>query len=142
MNDRQRDLFLWQWSRRRGIGAAGATVRGLLIGGVAGLVFAIVMGFMMGDQDNRSTAAVLATFRSWLVILGLSVPAFAGLMAAIAWRVFASHEHMYQALLRRGASVPERAPVMQAGDRWPVVAVGVAAAILVGLVVALFIAYG
>jgi len=142
MNERQRDLFLWQWSRRRGIGAAGATVRGLLIGGVAGLAFAIVMGFMMGDQDNRSTAAVLATFRSWLVMLGLAVPAFAGLMAAIAWRVFASHEHMYQALVRAGAQVPATPPVLQAGDRGPQIAVAVVVVILVGLVIALIVAYG
>jgi hypothetical protein len=142
MDDRQRDLFLRQWSRRRRIGPAGAVVRGLLIGAVGGLVFAIVLGLMMGTEGNQSTAAVLAAFQRWLLLLGLSVPAFASLMAGVAWRVFASHEHRYQALLQGGAGVPEQAPVMQPGDRWPTIVVGVSVVILFGLVLALWIALG
>jgi len=142
MNDRQRDLFLWQWSRRRRIGQGGAVLRGLLLGAVGGLAFAIFMGLMMGGSDNRSTAAVLEAFRQWVLLLWLSVPAFAGLMAAIAGRLFASHEAMYQGLLRTGAQVPEVKPVLQAGDRGPQIAVMVAVSIMVGLWVALVVAYG
>ncbi len=136
MNERQRDLFLWQWSRRRRIGQTGAVIRGLLIGAAAGLVFAVVMGLGLGEGDNRSTAAVLDALRGWVLMLGLAVPAFAGLMAGIAGRVYASHEALYQDLLRRGARVPETRPRLQAGDRGPQIAVYVAVAILVGLVIA------
>ncbi len=142
MNDRQRDRFLWQWSRRRRIGQRGVAWRALLVGALGGLVFAFVLGSTMSEDGNRSTAWLLQALQRWILLGLLAVPAFAGLAAAVAARVFASHEAMYQDMLRRGASVPERAPEMQPGDRWPAIMVGVAVAILIGLVVALFVAYG
>lgn len=142
MNERQRDLFLWQWSRRRVIGRSGAILRGLAIGAAGGLAFAVAMGLTMGGADDRSTAATMEAAKSWFLMLGLAVPSFAALMAGIAARVFVSHESMYQAILRTGARVPDARPTLRAADRGPQIAVFVAVAILVGLIVALFLAYG
>jgi hypothetical protein len=41
VNERQRDLFLYQWSRRRAPGAARIALRGAVIGAFGGLAFAV-----------------------------------------------------------------------------------------------------
>lgn len=43
MNARQRDLFLWVWSRRRTPGRAAIGLRGLIIGVLGGVLFTFIM---------------------------------------------------------------------------------------------------
>jgi hypothetical protein len=76
------------------------------------------------------------------LLLLLSVGAFAGLGFFLAGRVFASQEAMYQAMLASGAQTPPQKPVMQGGDRWPAVAVGVAVAVIAGFILFVWITLG
>jgi hypothetical protein len=76
------------------------------------------------------------------LLLLLSVGAFAGLGFFLAGRVFASQEAMYQAMLASGAQAPPQKPVMQGGDRWPAVAVGVAVAVIAGFILFVWITLG
>ena len=131
MNERQRDLFLWQWSRRRMPGAAAIALRGALIGAVGGIVFALMLGSAF-RADNGSVAAVLA----------LAVPAFAWIGYLGASRVFAANEAMYQSMLSAGARVPAQPPQLQMGDRGPAIAVAVAMVLIVAFIVVLWVKYG
>lgn len=141
MNERQRDLFLWQWSRRRMPGAAVIALRGALIGAAGGIVFALVLssGFR---ADNGSVASVLALFQQGAAVLVLSVPAFAWIGYLGASRVFAANEAMYQAMLGAGARVPAEKPQLRAGDRGPAIAVAVAVLMIVAFIVVLWAKYG
>ena len=141
MNERQRDLFLWQWSRRRTPGAAAIAVRGALIGAAGGVVFALMLSSGL-RADNGSVASVLAVLQQGAAVLVLSVPAFAWIGHVGASRVFAANESMYQAMLRSGASLPEHAPQLQAGDRGPAIAVAVAVLMIVAFIVVLWAKYG
>ncbi|MEZ6023573.1 MAG: hypothetical protein R3C16_09245 [Hyphomonadaceae bacterium] len=141
MNERQRDLFLYIWSRRRTPGQAAVALRGALVGAAGGLAFALIMLSAINTEGGNTWAAQLEQIKQVGMLLVLSVPAFAFLGFILANRVFASQEAMYQAMLRTGAQVPAEKPVMQAADRWPAVAVGVAAAIIAVFIIALFIAY-
>ena len=127
MNERQRDLFLYEWSKRRGLGQIGAGLRGAAIGALGGVAFALIM---MGG--STSVGAVLP----------LSVPAFALLGFVLANRVFASQEAMYQSIVATGAQPPAENPAMQGADRWPAIAVGVAVAIIVGFILVVATMYG
>lgn len=141
MNERQRDLFLWQWSRRRIPGAAVIAVRGALIGAAGGVVFALMLssGFR---ADNGSVAAVLALLKQGTAVLVLSVPAFAWIGYVGASRVFVANEAMYQAMLTSGARVPAQRPQLRAGDRGPAVAVAVAVLLIVVFITFVWIQYG
>lgn len=75
-------------------------------------------------------------------MLGLSIPAFAFIGFIGANRVFAAQEAQYQALISGGARVPDQKPVMQAGDRGPAIAVGVAVAAIVGFILFVAITLG
>jgi len=120
VNERQRDLFLWVWSQRRKRGQMAVALRGALIGAIGGLVFALAL------------AGADAPFFNVVI---LSVPAFAFIGWLGANRVYASQETMYQSMLCAGARVPEQKPVMQAGDRGPAIAVGIAVAVIVGFII-------
>ncbi len=141
MNERQRDLFLWQWSRRRTPGATVIALRGALIGAAGGIVFALVLssGFR---ADNGSVASVLALFQQGAAVLVLSVPAFAWIGYLGASRVFAANEAMYQAMLGAGARVPAEKPQLRAGDRGPAIAVAITMVLIVAFIVVLWVKYG
>lgn len=136
MNQRQRDMFLWQWSQRRRRGQGTVALRGAAIGAAGGLVFALILGSNFGGSGPRDTAWLLQSMGQWAKLLVLSIPAFASIGYVGASRVFRSYEAMYQAMLKTGAQVPGQAPVLSMGDRGPAIAVGVAAAIIGGLVLA------
>lgn len=142
MNQRQRDMFLWQWSQRRGKGHATVALRGAAIGAVGGLVFALILGSDLGGSGPRDTAWLLQSMKQWASLLLLSIPAFAWIGYIGASRVFRSHEAMFQAILQTGAQVPTQAPVLNLGDRGPAIAVGVAVAVIGGLVLAAIIFLG
>lgn len=141
MNERQRDLFLWLWSKRRAPGQTAIALRGAFIGALGGLVFALMFA------PNSSSAGVhaydaLGQILSDAKLLLLSVPAFALIGWVGANRVFASQEVMYQSLIHAGARVPTQKPVMQAGDRGPAVAVGLAVVLITGFIVFVAITLG
>lgn len=141
MNERQRDLFLWQWSRRRAPGHAAIALRGALVGAAGGVVFALVLTAGL-RPDNGSVASLLAVLKQGAVALTMSIPAFASIGYLGARRVFVANEAMYQAMLRSGARLPEAKPQLRAGDRGPAIAVAVAMLLIVGFIVSLFIVYG
>lgn len=144
MNERQRDLFLYLWSERRKPGQAAVGLRGAIIGALGGLVFAIIM---LGQIDTSAPgytglSAIIPFLEKGGALLALSVPAFAFIGFIGANRVFAAQEAQYQALLNAGARVPTQKPVMQAGDRGPAIAVGIAVAVIVGFILFVAITLG
>jgi hypothetical protein len=143
MNERQRDLFLWLWSRRRLPGQTAIGLRGAAIGALGGVVFAFILLGESGAAHGAYTglSAIIPVIERGGLMLALAVPAFAVLGFLLANRVFASQEAMYQSLLAAGARVPERKPDMQPGDRGPAIAVGVAAALIAGFIIVLFALY-
>jgi hypothetical protein len=136
MNERQRDLFLWQWSRRRTPGQLAIGLRGAAIGALGGVLFGLLLA--PGPAPGVHAYDFLGQLISGLRVYVLSVPTFAVIGWSGARRVFAAHEAMYQSLLAAGARVPEQKPVLQARDRGPAVAVGIAVAVIVGFI--LFVA--
>lgn len=133
MNERQRDLFLYVWSKRRAPGQMAVSLRGALIGALGGLAFAAIMA---GGIDP----AQLVTRGGTLLLM--SVGAFAGIGFFLSNRVFASQETMYQNMLAHGAQVPAEKPVTQGADRWPAIAVGVAVAVIAGFIGFVWITLG
>jgi hypothetical protein len=144
MNERQRDLFLWIWSRRRQPGQAAIALRGALVGALGGLLFTLLMIGDIGADRGSYTgiSVILPMIERGGMLLVMSVGAFAGLGFVLANRVFAAQEAQYQALLSAGAKVPEQKPVMQPGDRWPAIAVGVTAAVIAGFILVVWITLG
>lgn len=141
MNERQRDLFLWVWSQRRKPGQAAIGLRGAIIGALGGLVFALILaGDIVGGARGGYTglSVIIPMIERGGMLLVLSVGAFGFLGFVLANRVFASQEAMYQSMLASGAQIPAEKPVMQAADRWPAVAVGIAFAVIAGFI--LFVA--
>lgn len=133
MNDRQRDLFLWQWTRRRQPGQTAIAMRGAIIGAAGGLAFALIMFSGMG-ADNGSTASVLNLLASAGKLLVLAVPAFAWIGYAGANRVYAANEAMYQSILNTGAPIPAQKPVLTTSDRGPAIAVAITVVIIIGFI--------
>lgn len=129
MNERQRDLFLYVWSKRRAAGQMAIGMRGLVIGAIGGLVFTIAL-------------AGAAGFENFIKILLPALGAFAGIGFVGANRVYASQENQYQAILATGAQVPTQKPVMQLGDRGPAIAVGIAVAVIIGFIAFVWITLG
>ena len=143
MNERQRDLFMWIWSRRRQIGQAQAGLRGLLIGVVGGLLFTFIMLSEIGTDRGTYTgvSALLPLIQRGGTLLVLSVGAFGFIGFMGANRVFAAQEAQYQALLQAGARVPDQKPEMQLADRGPALAVGIAVAVIAAFIVTLFVMF-
>jgi len=142
MNERQRDMFLWKWSRSRRAGRAAIAIRGAVIGALGGAVFAVIMLSGMGNGGNPSTEAVMSWLQQGWLMPVLSVPVFGGMGFATAYRVFSSQEAIYRSLLRAGARVPEQKPVLVAGDRGPAIAVGIVVVVIVAFIVFIFIKFG
>jgi hypothetical protein len=129
VNERQRDLFLYVWSRRRKPGQMAIALRGAAIGAIGGLVFAAILSSDIAGGGG-------------LQLFAMSIGAFAFIGFVLANRVFASQEAMYQSMLSTGAQVPVQKPVMQGADRWPAIAVGVAVAIIAGFIIVVATMYG
>jgi len=142
MNERQRDLFLWVWSRRRQPGRAAIGLRGALIGALGGVAFALVLapGASPDVPAYNAWGQMFSGIGNLLKAMALAVPAFGFLGWITADRVFAQQERMYQDLLNAGARVPESKPQMQLADRGPALAVAISFAVILGLVIALFVA--
>lgn len=137
MNERQRDLFLYVWSRRRAPGQAAVALRGAAIGALGGLVFALFManGIDFGGKGG-GLASIIPLITRGGALFAMSIAAFGAIGFFGANRVYASQEAMYQSILAAGARVPAEKPVMQGADRWPAVTVGVTAVVII-----LFILY-
>lgn len=144
MNERQRDLFLWVWSRRRAPGQMAIALRGAAIGALGGLVFALILG--SGGAIDRGSytglSVIIPLIQHGGMLLLLSVGAFGFLGFVLANRVYAAQETIYQSMLAAGARVPDQKPQMQAADRWPAIAVGVAAAGIAIFILVLIVLYG
>jgi hypothetical protein len=137
VNERQRDLFLYVWSRRRAPGQMAIAIRGAIIGAIGGLLFALIMIGDVGAGARGSytgLSAIIPLVERGGVLLVLSVGAFAGIGFFLANRVFASQEAMYQNMLAQGAQAPAQKPEMQGADRWPAIAVGIAVAVIAGFI--------
>ena len=125
MNQRQRDLFLYVWSKRRAPGRGAIALRGLIIGAIGGLVFTIAL-------------ASAAGFENFIKILLPAVGAFGAIGFFGANRVYTIQEHQYQSILATGAQIPAEKPVMQMADRGPAIAVSIVAVIIAGFIIFLF----
>ncbi|MGE0739959.1 MAG: hypothetical protein AB7O98_01350 [Hyphomonadaceae bacterium] len=141
MNERQRDLFLWLWSRRRKPGLAAIGLRGAAIGAIGGLVFASILAPNIVSPDIHAYE-IGAQFIANLPLFGMSIAAFAWLGWLGASRVYAQQEAMYQAMLASGARVPDEKPVMQMSDRGPALAVAIAVVLIAGFIGLLLLQYG
>lgn len=141
MNDRQRDQFLWLWSRRRQPGRAAIARRGALVGAAGGVLFALVMlGLVIADAGpSRGLGSLVDLLGNAVKLLVLSVPSFAGIGYLGVLRVYNHHELMFEQILASGAKVPEQAPVLRTSDRWPLMVVWAAVALIVGCIIWLFI---
>jgi hypothetical protein len=138
VNERQRDLFLYNWSRRRAPGQQVIALRGLLIGAVGGLAFALIMMQSGATPPGVTSYDFLRQLMSAGQLLVLSVPAFAFIGWFIANRVFAAQEAQYQALISAGHQPPAEKPAMTTADRWPAMMIGVVAAVIAGFILYLF----
>jgi len=138
MNERQRDLFLYLWSRRRTPGRTRILLRGAIVGGLGGVSFALILAYGGAHTSGVAAHDTAGQIRSVLHLLALSVPAFGGIGLAGAHRVWRSQEAMYQALLATGARVPDRKPEITIRDRGPAIAVAITVVVLAGLIAALF----
>jgi hypothetical protein len=136
VNERQRDQFLFLWSRRRAPGAMRIALRGAVIGGLGGLAFAWIM--LSGGAHTPGVHAYdfAGQLGSAVRLVALSVAAFAAIGWGTARRVWASQERMYHSLLEAGARVPEQKPILTMADRGPALAVAI-----VAVVIAAFILY-
>lgn len=136
MNERQRDLFLWLWSKRRTPGHRAVALRGAGIGALGGVLFGLMLS--PGPAPDVHAYDTLGQLVSGLGVYVLSIPIFALLGWRGAARVFASQEAMYQSLLAAGARVPDQKPVMKTSDRGPAIAVGITVVVIVAFI--LFVA--
>jgi hypothetical protein len=137
MNERQRDLFLYLWSQRRKPGRNAVLMRGLIVGALGGLLFALILN--PGAPAGTMPYDFLGQIMPKLQVLALAVPAFAAIGWVGANRVWNAQEGMYVRLLDGGARVPERKPDMQLADRWPAIMVGAAVLIIGGFILTLIL---
>jgi FtsH-binding integral membrane protein len=138
MTERQRDLFLYQWSRRRRPGGTRIALRGAAIGAVGGMTFWWIL-----VRGGAATGGVLpydyaGQIRSALGLLALAVPAFALIGWTGARRVWTTHEGLYRSLLGAGARVPEEKPALTLADRGPALAVAITVVVMAGFILYLF----
>jgi len=118
---------MWEWSQRRTQSRARILWRGAIIGVLGGMLFAALMlyGMTRGGAtfgvSQDATGPVLGAIANALGPTGflffVSVPAFAGLGAWLAGRVWVMMERRYQLLLQAGERVPLEAPFISAKDR-------------------------
>jgi hypothetical protein len=143
MNERQRDLFLYVWSRRRQRGQMNVSLMGAGLGALGGLVFALILGSDMSVDRGSYTglSAIIPMIEQGGRLLLMSIGAFGAIGFIGANRVYASQEAMYQSILATGARVPEQKPVMQPGDRGPAIAVAIAFGVIAVFIIVLFAMY-
>lgn len=143
MNERQRDLFLWVWSRRRKPGQNAIALRGGIIGALGGVVFTLLMspGAPSSVHSYDTGGQLFGALFEHLRMMAMAVPAFGAIGWLGASRVYASQEAMYQAILQSGVQAPTQKPQMQMADRGPAIAVGIAAAIIAIFIIGLFVTY-
>ncbi|MBY0567797.1 MAG: hypothetical protein K2P70_10815 [Hyphomonadaceae bacterium] len=143
MNERQRDLFLYVWSRRRQRGQMNVSLMGAGFGALGGLVFALILGSDMSVDRGSYTglSAIIPMIEQGGRLLIMSIGAFGAIGFLGANRVYASQEAMYQSILATGARVPEQKPVMQPGDRGPAIAVAIAFGVIAVFIIVLFAMY-
>jgi hypothetical protein len=132
MNERQRDLFLWQWSRRRAPGKAAIALRGAGVGALGGILFGVMLS--PGPGPDVHAYDTLGQLGAGVGVYLLSIPVFCLLGWHGARRVFSQQEAMYQALLAAGARVPAQKPVLRAGDRGPLIAVVATVVLILGFI--------
>jgi hypothetical protein len=108
VNERQRDLFLYVWSRRRAHGQMAIALRGAIIGALGGVLFTLLMiGDIGADRGSYTgVSAILPFLQQGGTLLVLSVGAFAGIGFFLTNSVFASQEAIYQNILATGAQSP------------------------------------
>lgn len=144
MNPRQRDLFLWLWSRRRKPGREAIALRGAVIGALGAVLFTLIMspGAPAGVHAYDIGGQLFGALGEHVRMLALAVPAFAGIGWFGARNVYVQQEKMYQALLAQGAQPPAEKPTMTLADRGPALAVAVAVIIIAGFIITLIVMYG
>ncbi|MES1203062.1 MAG: hypothetical protein ABUS57_16625 [Pseudomonadota bacterium] len=149
MSEKQNQLFMYVWSRRRARGRLTVAAMGAGIGALGGLLFTSIMFWGSGGSSMSVNEDAVSPMESAIghaigpagLMLVLAVPAFAALGAGLAWRVFGSQEAIYQSLLAQGVEPPATKPVLNGRDRWPqyaVIATVVIIAVFI-LCVALFV---
>jgi hypothetical protein len=137
MNERQRDLFLYLWSQRRKPGRTAVVMRGLIVGALGGLLFALILN--PGPPPGVMPYDFIGQIMPKLQVLAMAVPAFGAMGWLLARRVWGAQEGMYVRLIDGGATVPERKPEMQLADRWPAIMVGVTFVLIGGFILTLII---
>lgn len=143
MNERQRDLFLYLWSKRRTPGQMKIALRGAIIGGLGGVLFALILA-SSGSVDTggyTGLSVIIPMIERAGKMLVLSVGAFGALGFILTNRIYAAQETMYQNMLASGASVPDAKPQMQMSDRGPALAVAIAGGLIALFIVILFVMY-
>jgi len=128
MNERQAQLQLYQWGKRRKLGRMNATVRGAIVGAIGGLLFPVLMFAFSGGatieyRDMPTEWRWTGAYGTFFVMAAMAVPAFAALGALVAWRVWGSQEAIYQSLLAQGYKEPAEPPVLTNAEKWPQYAV-------------------
>lgn len=152
MSPAQRDTFMWEWGKRRARGRLHFLLLAAGIGALGGVLFVVLMFGLSGgnlrftgieEAPRYTIAGQLQSLISAIIMLGMAVPAFAGLGALTAYRVWNGQEVQYQRLLEQGAAPPAQKPApLQGMDRAPQIAVFVAVGViaLFILFVAIFVA--
>lgn len=134
MNDRQRDLFLYQWSRRRTPGVNRVALRGAIIGGLGGFAFAWFLHRSGASKSGVHSYDIGGQLIATLELFAISVPTFAVMGLVLARRVFRTQESMFQAIVATGARVPDQKPELGMADRGPMLAVIITFVVLAGCI--------
>lgn len=143
MNERQRDLFLYLWSRRRAPGQMRLALRGAIIGALGGVLFALMLA-SSGSVDTggyTGLSVIIPMIERAGKMLFPSVGAFGALGFILTSRIYAAQERMYQNMLAAGAQAPAEKPQMQMSDRGPALAVAIAGGLIALFIVILFVMY-
>jgi hypothetical protein len=137
MNERQRDLFLYLWSQRRRPGRTAIVMRGLFVGALGGVLFALILN--PGAPPGVAPYDFIGRIMPKLQVLALSVPAFAAIGWVGANRAWNAQEGMYVRLIDAGVAVPQRKPAMQLADRWPAIMAGATVVLIGGFILTLIV---
>jgi hypothetical protein len=136
MNERQAQLQLYLWGKRRKLGRTNAVLRSAAIGALGGLMFPVLMFAFSGEatpeyRDMPPEWRWTGAYGVFVVMAAMAIPAFAGIAALAAWRVWTSQEALYQSLLAQGYQEPAEPPVLSTAEKWPQYAVYAALGVIV-----------